>query len=141
MAPILELRVALTAKDYERIAALYTEGLGLEPAALWTSESTHAMLLQMGRATLEIFDEGHAAEVDRIEVGERVSGQIRFALQVPDVRAAAARLVAMGAELVHGAVITPWGDTNIRLRAPDGIQITLFQVTNETQTSEKEDRQ
>jgi lactoylglutathione lyase len=125
---VLELRVALTAKDYDQIVALYTEGLGLEPAALWTSENTRAMLLEMGRATLEIFDEGHAAEVDQIEVGKRVSGQIRFALQVPDVETAAKRLIAKGAVLVHEAVTTPWGDTNIRLRAPDGMQITLFQA-------------
>ena len=101
LSPVLQLRVALTAEDYDRIVALYTEGLGLEPAALWTSETTHAVLLEMGRATLEIFDEGHAAEVDRIEVGERVSGQIRFALQVPDVEAAARRLIAKGATLVQ----------------------------------------
>jgi catechol 2,3-dioxygenase-like lactoylglutathione lyase family enzyme len=126
--PVLELRVALTAEDYDQIVALYTEGLGLEPAAIWTTEHSRAMLLEMGRATLEIFDEGHAAEVDRIEVGKRVSGYIRLALQVPDVDAAAKRLVAKGAVLVHEAVTTPWGDTNIRLRAPDGLQITLFQA-------------
>jgi catechol 2,3-dioxygenase-like lactoylglutathione lyase family enzyme len=113
-SPVLELRVALTTEDYDRIAALYTEGLGLEPAALWTSETTRAMLLEMGRGTLEIFDEGHAAEVDRIEVGQRVSSTIRFALQVPDVEAAAKRLIARGA--VHEVVITPWGDKNIRPR-------------------------
>lgn len=126
--PVLELRVALTVEEYDRIVALYTEGLGLEPAAEWTTETTHAVLLEMGRGTLEIFDEGHAAEVDRIEVGERVSGRIRLALQVPDVEAAAQRLIARGAALVHDAVVTPWGDTNIRLRAPDGMQITLFQA-------------
>jgi methylmalonyl-CoA/ethylmalonyl-CoA epimerase len=88
------MRVALTTKEYERIVELYTTGLGIEPAALWTTDTTRAVLLEMGRATLEIFDEGHAAEVDRIEVGERVSGQIRFALLVPDVEAAAQRLIA-----------------------------------------------
>src|SRR5574341_890358 len=86
------------------------------------------MLLEMGRATLEIFDEGHAAQVDQIEVGERVSGRIRFALQVPDVHAAAERLMAKGAVRVHEAVKIPWGDTNIRLRAPGGMWITMFQA-------------
>ncbi len=131
-SPVLELRVALTAADYDRIVAIYSEGLGVEPAALWTTAHSRAMLLEMGRATLEIFDEGHAAEVDRIEVGARVSGPIRFALQVPDVEAAANRLIAKGAVLVHEAVTTPWGDTNIRLRAPDGMQITLFQSPKQT---------
>ncbi len=131
-SPVLELRVALTTDDYDRIVALYAEGLGLEPAALWTTEHSRALLLEMGRATLEIFDEGHAAQVDQIEVGARVSGPIRLAFRVPNVEAAAQRLIAKGAVLVHEAVTTPWGDTNVRLRAPDGMQITLFQSPNET---------
>jgi hypothetical protein len=30
-------------------------------------------------------------------------------------------------------VITPWGDRNVRLSAPDGLQITLFQVPDQQQ--------
>ena len=51
-------------------------------------DQDHAVILEMGKATLELFDEPHAAAVDKIEVGRRVSGPIRFALQVPDLRAA-----------------------------------------------------
>jgi uncharacterized glyoxalase superfamily protein PhnB len=81
----------------------------------------------MGRATLELFDEGQAQMVDRLEAGQRISGQIRFALQVPDLEAAMERLLAHGATLVHPPVMTPWGDYNVRLQDPDGMQITLFQ--------------
>jgi catechol 2,3-dioxygenase-like lactoylglutathione lyase family enzyme len=126
--PVLELRVALTTEDFDQLVAFYTEGLGLEPAEIWTTEHSHGLLLEMGRGTLEIFDEGQAASVDEIEVGRRVAGPIRFALQVPDVEAAMQRLLAKGAILVHSPVITPWGHTNVRLQAPDGLQITLYQV-------------
>ena len=125
---ILELRVALTAGDYERSVKFYCEGLGLEPAQLWDNGQGHALILEMGRATLEIFDEAHAESIDQIEAEKRVSGQIRFALQVPDVEAAMERLLAHGATLVHPPVLTPWGDYNVRLQDPDGMQITLFQV-------------
>ena len=81
----------------------------------------------MGQATLEIFDETQAQTIDQIETGQRVSGQIRFALQVPDVNAAMERLLAHGAICVHPPVITPWGDINVRMQDPDGMQITLFQ--------------
>jgi methylmalonyl-CoA/ethylmalonyl-CoA epimerase len=81
----------------------------------------------MGNATLEIFDETQAETVDQIEAGQRISGQIRFALQVPDLRAAMERLLAHGAILVHPPIITPWGDYNVRFQDPDGLQITLFQ--------------
>ena len=38
------------------------------------------------------------------------------------------RLLVNGAVLVHPPVQTPWGDTNVRLQDPDGLQVTLFQV-------------
>jgi catechol 2,3-dioxygenase-like lactoylglutathione lyase family enzyme len=126
--PVLELRVALTTQDFERLTKFYCEGLGLTPAQLWTNENDKALLLEMGRATLEIFDEPHAAIVDELEAGKRISGQIRFALEVPDLKTAMERLIAHGATLVHPPVITPWNHHNVRLQDPDGMQITLFQV-------------
>jgi methylmalonyl-CoA/ethylmalonyl-CoA epimerase len=81
----------------------------------------------MGAATLEVFDKNQAKTVDQIEVGKRISGPIRFALQVPDLKVATERLLAHGATLVHSAIMTPWGDTNVRFQDPDGLQITLFQ--------------
>jgi methylmalonyl-CoA/ethylmalonyl-CoA epimerase len=126
--PIFELRVALTTSDYERLVQFYCDGLGLEPAALWNNDGGRALLLEMGRATLELFDERQAAVIDELEAGRRISGRIRFALQVPDLDAALERLLAHGATLVHDPVMTPWGDYNVRLQDPDGMQITLFQA-------------
>ena len=125
--PVLELRVALTTNDYERSVKFYSEGLGLEAAAIWNNDGGKALILDLGKATLELFDERQAEVIDQLEAGQRVSGQIRFALQVPDLNAAMERLLAHGATLVHGPVQTPWGDTNVRLQDPDGMQITLFQ--------------
>ena len=126
--PVLELRVAYTTSDYERSVKFYCEGLGIEPAAIWNNGQGQALILNMGNATLEIFDESQAETIDQIEAGRRVSDQIRFALQVPDLQAAMERLLAHGAILVHPPVVTPWGDYNVRLQDPDGMQITLFQV-------------
>jgi catechol 2,3-dioxygenase-like lactoylglutathione lyase family enzyme len=127
-APIIELRVALTTSDYERLVKFYCDGLGLEPAAIWNNGGGRALILNMGNATLELFDEVQAQTIDQLEARQRISGQIRFALQVPDLKAAMERLLAHGATLVHPPIITPWGDHNVRLQAPDGMQITLFQV-------------
>ena len=123
-----ELRVAFTTSDYERSVKFYCDGLGLEPAAIWNNEEGKALILDMGKATLELFDEKQAEIIDQLEAGQRVSGQIRFALQVPDLKVAMERLLAHGATLVHPPVMTPWGDHNVRLQDPDGMQITLFQV-------------
>lgn len=128
--PIIELRVAVTTGDYERLVKFYCAGLGIEPAQFWNNGQGRALILNMGQATLEIFDEAQAETIDQLEAGRRLSGQIRFALQVPDLQAAMERLLANGATLVHPPVITPWGDYNVRLQDPDGMQITLFQATD-----------
>lgn len=125
--PILELRVTITASEYERLVKFYCDGLGLEPAAVWNNDGGRALMLEMGKATLELFDERQAEVIDQLEAEKRVSGQIRFALQVPDLKSAMERLLANGATLVHPPVLTPWGDTNVRLQDPDGMQVTLFQ--------------
>ena len=135
-SPINELRVAVTTPDYERLVKFYCMGLGIEPAQIWNNGQGKALILDMGRATLEIFDETQAETIDQIEAEKRVSGAIRFALQVPDLNAAMERLLANGATLVHAQVVTPWGDTNVRLQDPDGMQITLFQPSNKDEQAQ-----
>jgi len=126
------MRIALTVKDYEKSIKFYCEGLGIEPAAIWNNGDGKALMLNMGNATLEVFDENQAKLIDDMEAGKRISGQIRFALQVPDLESAMKRLLEHGAILVHEPVMTPWGDYNVRLQDPDGMQITLYQVMDKT---------
>jgi len=124
------MRVALTSVDFQRSVDFYCNGLGIEPAARWNNAQGQALVLDLGHATLELFDESQAETVDNIEVGVRLSGQVRFALQVPDLDSAVERLVAHGATLLHPPVLTPWGDRNARLQDPDGMHITLFQKSD-----------
>ena len=56
-SPVLELRVALTTEDFERLASFYREGLGLEPAQVWPNDQGRALVLDLGKAILEVFDE------------------------------------------------------------------------------------
>lgn len=128
MAEVTELRVALTVPDFDEALRFYRDALGLEQIADWSSETGRVILLEAGRATLELLDEAQAETVDTIEVGARVSGTVRLALEVPDSEKAALRLIAAGGEEVAPAVSTPWGDRNARVRAPDGMQLTLFSV-------------
>ena len=127
--PVSELRVALTTDEFDHVVAFFRDGLGLDPADLWTEESGgRGQMFLAGRATLEIFDPKYAAHVDELEVGQRVSGQIRFAFEVPDVRGAVKRALEHGALLVSEPKLTPWGDLNARVQSPDGLQVTLFEV-------------
>ena len=132
MTDVQEFRITLTVDDFDAAVRLYRDALGLPEVADWRSVQGRVLLLDAGRATLELFDEAQAAMVDDLEVGRRVSGKVRFALQVPDADAAATRLTAAGATAVADAVDTPWGDRNARVAAPDGMQLTLFTLGEES---------
>jgi lactoylglutathione lyase len=125
-SPVHELRVALTVDDFEEALRFYRDALGLPAEAIWENEGGRGMLFEAGRATLEILSTEQAAFVDRIEAGGPVGARVRLALRVDDSEDTAERLTAGGAELLGGPVTTPWDDRNVRLRAPDGMQLTLF---------------
>ncbi len=122
-----ELRLALTVADYDAALAFYRDTLGLPLLEAWSDDGRVA-LLDAGHATLELLDATHAAAVDSIEVGRRVAGPVRVALEVDDSEAVAEPLVAAGATRLGGPIETPWRHRNVRLEAPDGLQLTLFTV-------------
>lgn len=121
-----ELRLALTVEDFDDALAFYRDVLGLPVLDMWVSPGSNGALLDAGRATLELLDDAHAAAVDEIEVGRRIAGPVRIALRVEHSAAVADALEAAGATRLGGPVETPWGDVNVRLAAPDGLQLTLF---------------
>lgn len=125
----MKVRIALTVADFDGAVAFYRDALGLEQLADWSGEDGRVILLDAGRAELELFDERQAESVDRIEAGRRVSGTVRLALEVGDLDRTVQRLVAAGATAEAEPVVPPWGGRNARLRAPDGMQLTLFNET------------
>jgi lactoylglutathione lyase len=127
--PVRELRVALTVADYPAAVAFYRDALGLPVRLAWDEPEGSGTILDAGRATLELLSTDQAELIDRVEVGRRVAGPVRLALEVEDSARTAAGLTAAGAELVAPATETPWGDRNARVRAPDGMQLTLFTPT------------
>jgi lactoylglutathione lyase len=127
----MELRLVLTVDDFEQALTFYRDTLGLPELAVWESPGdARVVLLDGGHATLELVNETQAAFIDEVEVGTRVAGPVRVAFEVDDSAAVAARLVAAGAEQLAEPVTTPWNDRNVRLRAPDGMQLTLFTVVD-----------
>src|SRR5262249_54561050 len=93
MASLTELRVALTVPDFAQALAFYRDTLGLEQIADWSSETGRVVVLDAGRATLELLDDAQAETVDAVEVGRRVSGTVRLALEVADSAGVAHRRV------------------------------------------------
>ncbi len=126
---VRELRVAMTVDRLDEALALYRDTLGMAQLEAWESEDGRVAILDGGRAMLELLDRRHADAVDEIEVGRPgVAGVVRLALEVEDSTGVGERLVDAGARPVGGPVETPWRHRNVRLEAPDGMQLTLFTV-------------
>ena len=123
---VTELRVALTVPHFERALAFYRDALGLPQIAEWSSEGGRVILLEAGRATVELLDTSQAELVDEIEAARRVAGHVRLAVEVDDSETVAEQLLDAGAQRVAPPVTTPWGDRNARVQTPDGMQLTLF---------------
>lgn len=123
---VQELRVSVTVEDHQQAVAFYRDALGLAQLADWSSPDGKVVLLDGGHATLELIDLPQAALIDQAEVGRRVAGTVRLALRASYSQATVSALEHAGAEPLGAIAETPWGDRNVRLRAPDGMQLTLF---------------
>jgi len=131
---IRQLRLVVTAEDYDEAVAFYRDVLGMGEVAVWVSpDGGHVTLLDAGRATLEITDPKNAAFIDEVEVGRRVAGHVRVALEVDDSRSATAAAVEGGAELIAEPTETPWRSLNARLEGPGKLQLTLFEELAEAE--------
>ncbi|WP_053847813.1 VOC family protein [Streptomyces sp. NRRL B-24085] len=123
---VRELRLVVTADDYDEALRFYRDVLGLPERAAFSSPDGRVTILEAGRATLELTDPNHAAFIDEVEVGRRAAGHIRVAFQVDDSTVMTARLAQAGAEVVAEPTRTPWNSLNSRLEAPGSLQLTLF---------------
>ena len=123
---VRELRLVVTAEDYDEALRFYRDVLGLPERAAFSSPDGRVTILEAGRATLELTDPNHAAFIDEVEVGRRVAGHIRVAFEVDDSALTTARLAEAGAEVVAEPTRTPWNSLNSRLQAPGSLQLTLF---------------
>ncbi|WP_437051612.1 VOC family protein [Streptomyces sp. enrichment culture] len=123
---VRELRLVVTADDYDAALRFYRDVLGLPERAAFSSPDGRVTILEAGRATLELADPHHAAFIDEVEVGRRTAGHVRVAFQVDDSAATTARLAAAGAEVLAEPTRTPWNSLNARLEAPGALQLTLF---------------
>jgi tRNA(Arg) A34 adenosine deaminase TadA/catechol 2,3-dioxygenase-like lactoylglutathione lyase family enzyme len=126
---VSELRLAVTVEDFDGAIAFYRDTFGMPEIEAWATPQGRGAVLDAGRATLELLDGPQAELIDSVEVGRRVAGPVRVALEVADSATMAERLTTAGAtHLGEGPVVTPWRHRNVRLAAPGDLQLTLFTV-------------
>jgi lactoylglutathione lyase len=123
---VRELRLVVTAEDYDSALAFYRDALGMPEREAYSTDDGRVTILEAGRATLEIADARQADFIDAVEVGRRVAGHIRVAFEVDDSAAVTEELQEAGALVIAPPTRTPWNSLNSRLDAPAGLQLTLF---------------
>ena len=125
---VLQLRLVVEADDYDEALRFYRDVLGLpEQEAHAGDGGARVVILDAGRATLELANPAQKRMIDEVEVGRPVAPHVRVAFEVADASGTTDRLVSAGAELIASPRETPWRSLNARLAAPAGLQITLFQ--------------
>jgi predicted enzyme related to lactoylglutathione lyase len=125
---VRQLRLVVEAEDHEAAVAFFRDALGLPEQAAFTGDGdARVVILDAGRATLEIANPAQKRMIDEVEVGRQVAPRIRVAFEVDDARATTSRLVAAGATEIAPPTRTPWQSLNSRLDAPADLQITVFE--------------
>jgi predicted enzyme related to lactoylglutathione lyase len=125
---VLQMRLVVEAEDYEEAVRFFRDVLGLPEEDSYSGPGdARVMILDAGRATLELANAAQKAVIDEVEVGRPVAPKYRVAFEVADSRAMTDALVAGGAKLIAPPTETPWRSLNARLTAPAGMQITVFQ--------------
>ena len=123
---VRELRLCVTAVDYDEALRFYRDVLGLPVREAYESPDGRVTIMEAGRATLEIADPRHAEFIDGSRSAGASPDTCRVAFEVTDSAATTELLVDAGARLVAPPTETPWRSLNARLEAPAGLQLTLF---------------
>ncbi|MET0735684.1 MAG: TetR family transcriptional regulator [Microbacterium sp.] len=125
---VRQLRLVVQAPQFEEALAFYRDVVGMAQAESYEADGgARVVILDAGRATIELANPAQVAFIDRVETDGGASDRLRVGLEVADTAAAVERLAAAGAEVEASARETPWRSVNARLRGPADLQLTLFQ--------------
>jgi predicted enzyme related to lactoylglutathione lyase len=126
---VKELRLILTVENLDEVIKFYQQTLGLEVSKEWHEATGSGIILDAGRASLELIDKKHAHTIDEIEVGKRVAGPVRIALNIGEsIEEAGKFLEASGAVKISEVKQAPWSKVQ-RMQDPVGMQFTLFETS------------
>ena len=129
---VRQLRLVVHAEDYDGALRFFRDVLGMPEQEAYSGDGgAEVAILDAGRATLEIANSAQVEMIDDVEVGSRVAGHFRVALEVDDCTTASRTAVEGGATPVAPPTRTPWNSLNARFDAPGEVHLTLFQELSE----------
>src|SRR5688572_28448071 len=97
--PVRQLRLVVETEVFEAALHFYRDVLGLsEQEAFEGEDDAKVVILDAGRATLELSNPAQVRLIDRVEAEGQPSARLRVAFEVDDTAARTDALVAAGAE-------------------------------------------
>ncbi|MBB6270549.1 methylmalonyl-CoA/ethylmalonyl-CoA epimerase [Pedobacter cryoconitis] len=123
-----ELRLILTVDNLDEIIDFYRNQVGLKESLSWDAPTGKGIILEAGKASLELIDRKHKNFIDQMEVGnEGISGDVRIALNFgAEMPEKAEQLLQNGAKQIGKLTQAPWSKI-MRVEDPAGMQISLFE--------------
>lgn len=118
MVQVLQNRVLLRPRDFERSLRFYERQLGLVRYREWGEEPHRGVVFFLGGGYLELTESGEAA----------APRGVRLWLQVADLDDAVAELRAAGITVDEPPEHKPWGLLEAVAHDPDGLQLVLVEV-------------
>ncbi len=118
MVQVLQSRVLLRPRDFERSLHFYEEQLGLVRYREWGEQPHRGVVLFLGGGYLELGESGE---------GEAPRGA-RLWLQVADLDDSVAELRSAGITIDEPPEHKPWGLLEAVVRDPDGLRLVLVET-------------
>lgn len=124
-----ELRIILTVENLDEVIKFYRDEMGLKTSKEWHEATGNGIILEAGKASLELIDIDHAKTIDSIEVGKNIAGPVRLAFNIGDnIKEVGASLELAGAKKIAEVKQAPWSKVQ-RMQDPSGMQFTLFETS------------
>lgn len=127
---VLQSRVLLRPRDFERSVDFYETGLGLVRYRDWGEAPHRGVVYFLGGGFLEL-TEGSAPAREREPRSEGGAGDtspVRLWLQVADVNAARDELAARSIAIAAEPELKPWGLIELSVLDPDGLELVFVET-------------
>lgn len=115
---VLQSRLLVRPRDFDRSAAFYDEGLGLARYREWGEQPRRGIVYFLGGGYLELSESPE---------GEAPRG-LRIWLQVEDLTAARDELAGRGIAIAEEPERKPWGLIEMSVRDPDGLELVIVET-------------
>ena len=126
---ILQSRVLLRPRDFDRSVAFYEHGVGLVRYREWGAAPDRGVVYFLGGGFLELTEGDVAGDaLPSVAVPEDETPPVRLWLQVADVAAARQELADRSIPVAEEPELKAWGLIEMSVVDPDGLRLVFIET-------------